>query len=757
MALLVVARAYYPSEDAEAGSGLVWLLCLLGAAGLAVAANLLSGATRFRWSWADPLVLALILLVAASAGHAADRRSAITMAWEWGGLGLLFFLTRNLPRSRGEATALAGVVVATGIAVASYGLYQTSAEFPRLRESFAANPAAMMARLGIAPGTPTAESFQHRLMDSNEPFATFALANSLAGFLLGPLILLVAVGLENLRRDGRGPRGLDFLLAAVPALALLVCLLLTKSRSAWVGLGVAGLVLAWNFRMAVPRRWLIGAGLLGGLTILGLVSVGVATGRLDVQVLTEARKSLGYRWEYWVGAWGVITNAPTPFAPSAQAGDLLGGEEVQPRSSRPFWWGVGPANFAGPYLRHKLPAASEEVQDPHNLILEVWAESGCLAMLALVLGLLVGVALVLAPAGRAGAAEGVGSTERGDLGPGRPGWVVLMGGLGWFGVWALGQLDPVAQQDMVMRWVVLGAAWLVGLLLIAPLWMRRPVPAVGAGAAVIGLAVHLLAAGGIGVPSVAMALWILLALGLNLRDDRPCGRLREATGLGPGIALACGWAVLAGTFYGAVVPGWRSDLALAQGEAAMAQRPPRYEAARDAFAEAIELDRYAVRPWLALADLEYRFWSSPEAGEKSKTSWTKVTLALDKALEGPNRDPNNLGVRRRQASYARLILDRLPRDAKPFELVGLRGTIAKATRHAVRLYPTSATLRAELAQASADLGQYNVAAAEARVALELDGLTPHADKKLPPSARKYLQAQIPAWDEQAKAPTPLGK
>ena len=25
-----------------------------------------------------------------------------------------------------------------------------------------------------------------------------------------------------------------------------------------------------------------------------------------------------------------------------------------------MWWGLGPANFAGPYLRHKLPQASEE-------------------------------------------------------------------------------------------------------------------------------------------------------------------------------------------------------------------------------------------------------------------------------------------------------------------------------------------------------------------------------------------------------------
>ncbi len=184
-----------------------------------MASNLLAGVTRFRWSWVDLLVYGLIVLVGLSAGHAADRRAAITMAWEWGGLGLLYALVRNLPRTRGESATLAGVVVATAVAVAGYGLFQDRCEFAQLRRMFTANPEAMMAPLGIAPGTPAAESFRQRLMDSNEPFSTFALANSLAGFLVGPLVLLFAVGLDNLRRDGRGPKAVSFVLAALPALS----------------------------------------------------------------------------------------------------------------------------------------------------------------------------------------------------------------------------------------------------------------------------------------------------------------------------------------------------------------------------------------------------------------------------------------------------------------------------------------------------------------------------------------------------------
>src|SRR5947209_6115303 len=89
-AMLFVTRAYFPSEDAESGSGLVWVFAMLATSAIAIASMLFSGTTRLRWSWADAAVLALMLLVGMSASHAADRRPAITMAWECGGRGRLY-------------------------------------------------------------------------------------------------------------------------------------------------------------------------------------------------------------------------------------------------------------------------------------------------------------------------------------------------------------------------------------------------------------------------------------------------------------------------------------------------------------------------------------------------------------------------------------------------------------------------------------------------------------------------------------------
>jgi len=762
--MLLVARAYYWSEDAREGTGLVWVFALLATSALAVASWLFAGTTRLRWSWADAAILALVVLVGAASLHAAERRPAIAMAWEWGGLGLLYFLARNLPRTRAESATLAGALVATAVAVSAYGFYQVGVEFAGLRSRFLSRPDLVYAQLGIAPGSPGAEALKQRLMESNEPFSTFALANSLAGFLVGPMALALAVALENLRKEGRGSRAVALGMAAIPGLAILACLLLTKSRSAWVGLSAALVVLAWRSRGVVAPRVLAASGLALAVLIGALVAAGLATKQLDREVLTQSTRSFRFRWEYWVGTWGVITGAPSPYASTGLA-ELPGGPDPADasRSSRPFWSGLGPANFAGPYLAHKLPEASEEIQDPHNMVLQVWAEAGIFAAIALLAAIGIGLREMLGPARPAPADEAADPIRTDHAGrpmsdptapPRGSGWLLAMAGLGWIAVWVLGKLNPVTQGDLLARWLVLGAAWVTAVALGATLWRRLPIPSAGLGVAVLAVAINLLAAGGIGIPSVAMSLWFLLAIGLNLRDDRPCGRLRRVGGLGPAVVLACVWATLVGTYFGAVMPFWNSEAAVAEAEAAMSSKPPAFGVARDALARAIEADRYNTRPWVALADLEYQFWRSPEGSKRKEPHWLKVLLAIDGALDPKWRDPNDLSLRRRQATYARMILAGLPEDARPFEILGLKATIVKACRNAARIYPTSAAIRAELAQASAEMGMFPDAVREGNQALLLDRLTPHDDKKLPDRIRAGLKAAVPRWEEQAKVPPP---
>jgi hypothetical protein len=738
-ATLIAARAYWPAEPSfkdEAGSGLEWAFALLLTVGLALIAALVGGTLRLRWSWTDAAVIGLMLLVALSAAQATDRRPAINLAWESGAVGLAYLLVRNLPRTRAESSALAGILVVTAAAVAVYGLYQVAVELPAIRTAYQRNPADVLRQVGIEPGTPAQMLYEMRLLHSNEPWSTFALTNSLAGFLIGPLVVALAVGWENLRSrdgEGRGSRLGALALAAGPVLLLLICLILTKSRSAYVGLAVALAVLAWRSRRLVRTRRLALVAL-GGLVVLSaLVVAGLKTRQLDPLVLTEAGKSLRYRWEYWVGAWGVITESP-----------------------RSFWTGVGPGNFGWAYLKQKLPESSEEVRDPHNMILEVWATAGVWAAVALGAALGLGLSNTLGPPSKRAQTAPDKPAGPPDLdGPPRGvGWLVGWGGAGLAMVVGLGRLN-LFEGDLYLRWLILLGAWVAVALLGLPLGRRLPIPAAGLGAGALAVAVNLLAAGGIGISSVALMLWTLIALGLNLRDDRACHRLRVHEGRLATVALAGVWAALVGIFVGAIwIPFWTLEPELNEAEAALQARPPDYERAQIAYDRALHADKFSARPWLGLAYLEGRIWQDRGAKPEDQR-WRKIPILLLKAVSPP-RNPNIWFYHRDRAMIMRDLLVEVGPHLPPNELIRYRANIVEATRTASRLYPTNATLHARLAEASAEIGMFGDAVREAREAFRLDGLTPHADKKLAEPLRKGLQKRLPEWEKATPTLGPAG-
>ncbi len=194
----LVARAFWPSEPdlkAGAGTGLVWIVALFLVGGVALLPSLIAGRFTFRWAPTDAAVIVLTALVAISARRGVDWRIAINLAWEWVAIGMAYLLFRNLPRSRAESSALALALAATAAAVSAYGLFQAGVELPELQAAYRRNPALILARMGIQPGTQGQQAFEHRLIGSNDVYSTFALANSLAGFLVGPLVLILGLTL----------------------------------------------------------------------------------------------------------------------------------------------------------------------------------------------------------------------------------------------------------------------------------------------------------------------------------------------------------------------------------------------------------------------------------------------------------------------------------------------------------------------------------------------------------------------------------
>ncbi|MEZ6074249.1 MAG: O-antigen ligase family protein [Pirellulaceae bacterium] len=226
------------------------------------------------------------------------------------------------------------------------------------------------------------------MLYSSEPYATFALTNSLAVLLSGGLVLLCGLGVAGWRRRfgneceshsaessslrasagselrswlplvretdaerratssaGSGPRRwLPLFAFSLAVLVIGVCWFLTRSRVAYLAVAVGGLawLLAGGKRMRANGRLVAGALAGGGLT---LVAAGLWLWRNDRLVLSEAPKSLSYRLEYWAATL-----------------DMLGDHGL---------WGVGLGNFQSYYPAYKLPAASEIIADPHNWPLDL--------------------------------------------------------------------------------------------------------------------------------------------------------------------------------------------------------------------------------------------------------------------------------------------------------------------------------------------------------------------------------------------------
>ncbi len=684
---LFVARLLFPTESAVYGDGMpvvmLWIalavLWLLGAIG--------RPNWEVRFGWVDTVVCALIAwhtLTGVVAAFAGSPRPAVNMTWEWLGMGLSFLLARQLVRTQREARAVMAVMAALAVALAGHGLYQYVVEIPAMRAAYAADPAAALreAELGFEPGTPQAKVFEDRLQGT-EPMATFALTNSLAGYLAPWLVVLLGAVLLG------APTRKAVLFGLLCVVPVAVCLVLTKSRSAYAAVAV-GLVLlgglAWHGRRGrrVRWKWAIAA----GSVLVVAVGLAAATGGLDRKVATEAGKSLGYRVQYWQSTLRMIAERP-----------ILG---------------RGPGNYQFEYTRYKLPEASEEVADPHNFLLEMWATAGTPAAVALVVvlgGFFWRMGVVMQAGGEDLAPLTMRAEEDADAA-----WFAVAGGAAGFLLavplgllsWAPPGLAPIL---LGMPLAALAMVALLG-------WIRNGrmpqwLPAVG----VVVLLVHLLAAGALGFPGVSGTLWLLLAVGLagDAPRDMPRAAAFAALTLALIAALVC--------HQTAYEPVLQSRRAMQEArEAAGAGQGEQVETWLRAAAAA---DPMAADPWRDLAAFMLQAWEQ-----------TGSVQALEKFREADaavvQREPNSATAWRTSGDWRLRVYERTgsPEDAE---------RAVAAHERAVALYPGSGQHHARLALAYRAAGKMALFRQEAAEALRLDGITPHADKKLPDAIREELK------------------
>ncbi|HVJ82861.1 MAG TPA: hypothetical protein VNC50_17465, partial [Planctomycetia bacterium] len=220
---LLSIRLLYPSEDADAGTGI--LFAFLAAAG---------GVFPLMLGWRDRGLRAGISLLALagfcgwallSAQFAEYRRPAQIMAGEW--LGLLSLALYAAARGRAFLTSLAVLVTALGVGEAGLAAHQRYSELPKLREAYLRNDPGIqndLRRAGLDPSV----GLQARI-EALLPQGTFGHTNSLGGMFglagataLGALLYSPSHGL----RMG----------AAMALATALAGLYLSKCRSAAAGL-----------------------------------------------------------------------------------------------------------------------------------------------------------------------------------------------------------------------------------------------------------------------------------------------------------------------------------------------------------------------------------------------------------------------------------------------------------------------------------------------------------------------------------------
>jgi hypothetical protein len=689
------------------------------------------------WSLAGAHILSAILVLVGEG----EKRLAMNMLWEWFSLAVLVSTLRQTLLRQAARQRFLQTLVTLGIVLSLFGTWQhyfwyagnireyesqrseldqleasptLSAEDARRRSELQAD----FLRDSIPLGGPQRGLFERRLRDSSEPLGFFALANSFAGILSVVTVLLVAGLLRSIvasiqtrlapdssTETASQPDAVtavsirDWLIKnGVPIGCLAVVgytLLLTKSRTALIGtaagVGLAALMSLAGLKRDALKQVVIVAAL--AILLAGILTGGaIATGSLDIEVLSEAPKSIQYRFQYWSGTAQVIAESP--------------------------WFGVGPGNFRSHYLQHKLPETSEEIADPHNFLFDVMANSGLPGVIALILLAIVLVrnALRLVTSFECDRQKKNAEREGNDPSPTK----VLGTAVGIAAGWQF-----VAEASLNLQ--LLSTGMLAVILSVVSKRIEaagRVTPGAGltqtaALAAVVALFVHLLAAGGIAMPAICGCLLALAILTEPIRSEEKPVEWPSRSRTGALILAVLLVTAFAACLQTAFVPVIRATSELRSGDYE-ATRQSNYSRARARYSQAAQADPLSPTPLMRLSDLSFLFWEQTRDDDR-------FAEGVDFALEARKRNPHNgfyayqIGRRYRQ---------RFQRSGDSEHAQSAAEWIGQA----LDLYPTHPLWNAEFAIALGEAGRLEEARKAARDTLNLEAINQkagHLDRFLP--------------------------
>jgi hypothetical protein len=496
---LVVARPLVATEDPGLrsalpdASGLVltwlWLVVALGWA----VWRFWTRQGGLRVDLIECAMLAVVgLMVLSSWQQARYTFTAWLETWEWVSFLLVFFLVRRLASSPGATQGLLSALLATAVMLSVYAGYQYFVEMSSLAES-REELKEQMAKQGVfrADDDPYWDQLEERFQSRNV-YATFAHPNSFAGYIGLLLPAIMGWTIAGWRLEGWTWRTAALTACVVPVGAAMWW---THSRGAILAAVLVGaaVVLLYARQLITLRRLRAAAGLLVLLVAFALLAY-LGTRETSLGKVAPSA-SLGLRLGYWKATWSMIREHP--------------------------WLGVGPGNFGRHYPQHMTETDYEEVQDPHNFTLELWASCGVFGMIALLLAL--GMfcryarSFVLRPLSVVHAS---GLADQGletkDQGPRTP-WEFYLGGMAGLILGFLLNAWYLNADERLLSGVLSGARsliWFPAFALFQSIRWTGPPRTVSLAAGIALLLLNLCVSGGISIPAVAQPLWLLAALAL---------------------------------------------------------------------------------------------------------------------------------------------------------------------------------------------------------------------------------------------------
>ena len=282
---------------------------------------------------------------------------------------LMALLLVQILDSTTKVRLVLAVVAALGVVNAQRSAEQVLSSNRATIAEYEKDPRSQLELRGIEPNTLNAFLFEHRVYSAGVS-GFFITRNSAASFLLLASFAAAALFIDQLRNRKADYSPLHVLACGIVLAVVLLNLVLTRSKGAFVGsfFAVALFIIYLRFGVwlkAHRRALLIGCLLLAVLGTVAVVSYGSTHGRLP------GGNSMLVRWQYWRAAAEMYADHPIT--------------------------GVGPGAFFDYYTHYKPDAALEWVSDPHNFPLSILTQYGPLGLIGFLAMILLPLWRVLSP------------------------------------------------------------------------------------------------------------------------------------------------------------------------------------------------------------------------------------------------------------------------------------------------------------------------------------------------------------------------